>query len=205
MVDCVQEVVRGRGCYVVRLLSGDTLRVPVPVWRAHPLVPGSEVDVSQYLVATEPTSLRAAMEKAVASLARQDRTAGEVSRSLRNSGYSESVIEMVVGRLTAEKYLDDARSIGITVRQGVRKYGPRRIAQRLHARGIDADDIHDAVSSLDDRVLLETALRHAGQYLGRRTHETDAYKKALAFLIRKGYSHDMAREAVRLALDADWE
>ena len=59
--------------------------------------------------AKEPENVEKAYEYAVFLLSLKLRTIGEVLKKMQGRGYSEKVIEEVIERLKAQKYLDDQR------------------------------------------------------------------------------------------------
>ena len=76
-------------------------------------------------------------------------------------------------------------------------YGKKRIQKELFAKGFDADVIRETLESLDVDYS-ELCVRRIASMGGRACFEERAAKqKAIAALIRYGFSYDDIREAMR--------
>lgn len=163
---------------------------------------GRFIDVEEQQKAITADRVRAANETALAYLGHKARTEQEVRRKLSRSGYDEAVIERSVDRLRELGYLDDAAYARayVQARFRNRRYGPKRLRADLFKRGVAARHI-DAV--LDELVgqedMLEAARGHAEKRWPRLAREADPYKrrkKLSDYLVRRGFSYDIARRVV---------
>jgi regulatory protein len=57
----------------------------------------------------EPENLKKAYDYAVFLLSLQLRTEGEIVSKMKNRGYTETIIESIIGQLKENRYLDDQR------------------------------------------------------------------------------------------------
>lgn len=153
--------------------------------------------------------LGSAQALALAYLSRRERTSEEVRRKLRDASFEDGVASSVVERLRALGYLNDQayaeRYAAVRFERG---YGPLRIGQELKKRGVADHVVRDALSSQADGELvrvqaLEQAFRKGGRL--RDNDERKRKKKVYDHLIRRGYSHEVAREAVEEVSAALWK
>lgn len=79
-------------------------------------------------------------DKALSLLARREHSQAELRSKLRARGFSTDLVEPVLAQLVAQGLLCDERFTEVFVRQRVAKgYGPKRIRQELHLRGVSDD------------------------------------------------------------------
>jgi regulatory protein len=141
-----------------------------------------------------------AFEFALAALGRKERTSDELADWLKRRGFGAGEVEAVIARLTAAGELDDetfARRYAEDKRE-LRGWGAERIREALRSRGIDAAAVEAALEadSRDAQVGRASALLEGrGEPL---TEESDR-ARAFGFLARRGYEHEVAYEAIRLA------
>lgn len=145
----------------------------------------------------------------VSRLRRSSLSVAEVRATLAEHGLDDHEVEEWVERYARLGYLDDRR----LAEQLVHSHGVRRgrgsgaLLHELGRRGIDGDLARSALEALDPEVELE----HASAIAERRARQLAGLDRAVAerrltaFLLRRGYGGDVAREAVRAALDDDAE
>jgi regulatory protein len=168
--DVSQELVREWGLWVGRRLSAaDQVRLAA----------------AEQLLAAQATALQ--------YLATRPRTAHEVRQKLRRSGVADQVAEQVIARLQARGTLDDAAYVHayLTSRLTSRGYGPQRLRQELHQRGIGRALVEEAVQQdLAAEDVLAAARMQAAKRWARLARETDLAQrrqKLWAFLRRRGF------------------
>ena len=126
--------------------------------------------------------------------------ASYLARKLRERGWAGEgtpPVETLVERFTELGYLDDgafASARGAALQR--RGYGARRIAQALHAAGIDPEDSAAARAEADEGAWM-AALRFAerkrlGPYAEHKP-DPKAREKAFAAMMRAGHPVDVAR------------
>ena len=152
-----------------------------------------------------PDDPEGAREAALRLLERTRRTRSDLERSLRDKGYSPSIVGEVLERLAAVGLVDDveyARAF-LAGRLGRRAAGWRRLLQELRRRGISAEDAGAARARLEEiqgaadeaamarRVLAQVAARYAA--LDPRVRRQRLY----ALLVRRGFEGDVIEQALR--------
>jgi regulatory protein len=139
-----------------------------------------------------------AYELALGALRRKERSTAELAAWLRARGVAEEELESAIGRLTELGELDDARFARRYAedKRQLAGWGAERIRDALLARGLAPEDIEDALSPDSDPKQVE----RAADLLVRRGRPLDseaARSSALGFLTRKGYSYEIAHDAIR--------
>jgi regulatory protein len=139
-----------------------------------------------------------AYELALEALGRKERSTAEIAAWLRGRGVPEEELETAISRLTELGELDDARFARRYAedKRELAGWGAERIRDTLLARGVPPEDIEAALAPDSDPHQVE----RAAQLLVRRGRPLDsdaARSSALGFLTRKGYSYEIAYEAIR--------
>jgi regulatory protein len=139
-----------------------------------------------------------AFARALEALGQKERTRAELESWLGERGFDPDEIAGAIERLLAAGALDDARFAHryAADKRELRGWGPERIREALASRGI-ASELVEAVLDDDDR---GDQVERAIQQLERRGGGLDSDReraRALAYLTRRGYDHDVAYEAVR--------
>ena len=152
----------------------------------------------------QPTSggrseLERAVELAYRVVSPRDRTVAEVRAHLARKGIGGQAIERAVEELETAGFLDDARFAQRFAedKRALERWGRDRIERELCRRGIDPELVEAAIAPLDPDDELEVAL----SVLDRRMAPpvTDPERdRAWRLLVRKGYSPELAYEAVRI-------
>jgi regulatory protein len=154
-------------------------------------------------------SYRAAMQRAGHLLASRPRTEHELRVRLKVAGYDEGTIERTVTRLIELRLLND------------RDFALQWVAERAVAKGRSGEAlVSELVEKGIDRSLAEEAVTEAGidetaqatdlaaRFLSRVAGKPLA-KQAEALLgrlLRRGFPHDVARDAVRAVLPPEgWD
>ena len=197
------EVIRGKTKIVFE--SGWTVWLDRRWMPGFSLDPGTAVertDFEKFLLLHQYPS---ALNDAVTLLAVRNRSRLEIRQSLLRRKYDHAVIEMVLFKLEKEKLLNDEEFSAQWVQARMSKYGPIRIARELRMKGIDRDMTGSAIQEvLTEDQELENAVLLAMKKL--RTEKTDAeeikrFQRITSFLVRRGYSWEIARKAYEMALE----
>lgn len=141
----------------------------------------------------------AAIQKGLAFLDYAGCTARRLERKLAAKGFSREAAQAAAEYLCVHGFINekqDAQMLAETLAQ--RKcYGKKRIQKELFAKGFDADVIRETLESLDVDYS-ELCVQRIASMGGRACFEERAAKqKAIAALIRYGFSYDDIREAMR--------
>jgi regulatory protein len=141
-----------------------------------------------------------AYELALRALSYKERTESELRGWLAERGVEEGEIEEVMALLAEAGAVDDAsfaRRYAADKRE-LAGWGPERIAQGLKGRGVAREEIEAALAGDDEATQLERAVALLGDRAIRCGSERER-QRGLALLVRRGYSKELAYEAVRAA------
>ena len=145
---------------------------------------------------TSDAEASAARAFVVNSLAARAQSVGEIERKLAVRGIPSDLAGTVIDEAVRLGYLDDAELAGQLARGfRARRYGRRRAAMAMRRRLLDAAAVETAIgeayADADEAALARDAL-------GSRVLTGAAdQRRAVAFLLRRGFSPDAARRAVR--------
>lgn len=133
-----------------------------------------------------------AYERAVAYLARKDRTAREVRVLLEKDGWPGADIDAALERLVARRAVDDASLSYRRARQGLASgtAGPYRVRQQLRRRGARSGDVESGLAAALEEVPIDAAIDDlARREWSRRATEDPARRliKVANLLLRRGF------------------
>jgi regulatory protein len=157
---------------------------------------GSDPEPDVPLQDIETVSMRA--------LTRRGMSRWELGDLLARREYDMEAIEAELDRLQRVDLLDDAALAETVVRTKHERKGLGRgaLARELAQRHIDPAVIDEAVSAIDDEdeqaMATELAVKRARQFSS--LDATTAERRLTGYLMRRGYSSSIVREATRVAL-----
>lgn len=203
-MDVITAIKKERGKYRVTVNDCENVLVPVSLMRERPLKEGQTIELEEYDNWLMVRQYRFALDRAVGYLAARARSKREIEQKLLQAGYRPCTVEMVIYKLQRENLLDDADF----ARQWVEsrqhhKLGRSRIAQELRRKGVSQEEAEDALSVIEDEDQLAGAVALAEKAAARIKPGEDLRKassRIAAMLARRGYSWDVAKEAIRQAL-----
>ena len=146
-----------------------------------------------------------AKDAAVRFLGYRQRSRYEIEGKLEQSGFPFEIIEEVLSFLERCGYVNDAKfcEMFINDKYNLNGFGSERITAELLRLGVDKDVVSEALQSsgIDEeerayKLLLVKFKRTAIPEEGGREFY-DVKNKALAFLLRKGYSSEIAAAAFK--------
>ena len=140
----------------------------------------------------------AALELALRALGRRERSSSELRSWLADRGVAEDEVDAGVAHLEGIGQLDDARFARRYAddKRELAGWGSERIREALLARGVAPEHIESAVAADGPAEQLE----RAAELLVRRAEPLESERsraRALGYLTRKGYSYEVAHEALR--------
>ena len=211
-MDVITAIKRERGKYRVTVNDAEDVLVPISLMRERPLKEGQPIDLDDYDDWLMVRQYRFALDRAVGYLAARACSTREIELKLLRAGYRPSTVEMVIYKLQRENLLDDADFARqwVESRQN-HKLGRSRIAQELRRKGVSQEEAEDALSVIDDNDQLTGAIALAEKAAARIKPGEDMRKAAsriAGMLARRGYSWDIAKQAIQHALsneDSDWD
>ena len=203
-MDVITAIKKERGKYRVTVNDAEDVLVPVSLMRERPLSEGQPIDLEDYDNWLMVRQYRFALDRAVGYLAARACSTREIEQKLLRAGYRPSTVEMVTYKLQRENLLDDADF----ARQWVEsrqhhKLGRSRIAQELRRKGISQEEAENALAVIDDDDQLSGAVALAQKAVARIKPGEDMRKAAsriAGMLARRGYSWDIAKQAIAQAL-----
>lgn len=137
-------------------------------------------------------------QRALGLLVRREHSRKELTRKLTARGVEAEDAQAAVERMTAEGWQDDARFAELLVRSRANNgYGPLRIRAELGMHGLDRDTVAAAMEAYDGD-WTENARDLARRRFPGRLDDRAIQRKAADFLLRRGFSGDQVRAAVRL-------
>lgn len=142
-------------------------------------------------------AVEAAHEKTLRFLEPRPRSTAEVKQHLLKKKFAPDVIDQVIGRLTEAGLLDDSAfaKYWVANREEFHPRAARGLRYELKRKGLAADVIADALGGIDES---ESAYR-AGAARAKRWRDLAHHEfreKMGAFLVRRGFSFDVAKDAV---------
>jgi regulatory protein len=152
---------------------------------------------------------KAAMQRAGHLLASRPRSEHELRLKLGRAGYEDDVVERALARLVELRLLDDSEFAAQWVAERAVSKGrsPEALVSELIDKGVDRSVAEEAVaaSGVDvEQQARELAARFASK-VASKPLEKQA-ESLLGRLLRRGFSHEVARDAVRSVLPPEgWD
>jgi regulatory protein len=190
--------------YLVRLSDGDEIRVMDEDLSRFSLAPGLGLSAELRGEIARAYEHSMARQAAMRLVKVRPRTQGELQRGLRSRAFSDRAKASVLRDLVDRGIVDDRLFARLWVAERAGKgVGRRRILSELRAKYVDeatALDELEANYGLDDEV--ENARRVAAKRIGRMASlgRERLERRIYGYLVRQGFSSDIAREATRHAL-----
>jgi regulatory protein len=151
----------------------------------------------------DPDSPKAAFFLALRWLTARELSEGQVRERLTRRGFTGTAVDTAIGRLVANRTIDDRRTASAVARTEarIRRHGPRRILGKLQSihidRGLAQEVVRELFGEGDEEQLLENALdkRLRGRF--EQLKDPRERQKALAYLMRQGFSASAASQLLR--------
>jgi regulatory protein len=145
------------------------------------------------------TESERAIDLAYKAVARRDLTVAELRARLERKHVPPEAIDDAVAELEETGFLDDARYARQFAedKRELDRWGSDRIAADLRRRGIAPQLIDAAVSSHDRDSELRTALLLLRQRYSHAPRDDRERDRAWQMLVRRGYSPEIAYDAIK--------
>lgn len=145
----------------------------------------------------EPTPV----QRALGLLTRREHSRKELGRKLVARGIQASDAEAAIDKLAEEGWQDDQRFAESLVRcRAGNGYGPLRIRSELGMHGLEADLVAEALEAYDGD-WFENARSFVMRRHGASLEDRNGRLKAEAMLVRRGFTADQVRAAIRFDPD----
>ena len=168
-----------------------------------PLTEGTAVDRESFLAYIRIHQYPPALDRAVRMLAERSCSRREIERKLTLARFDPDVTDLVLFKLEKENLLNDREFAMQWVHSRSRKYGASRIRQELRTKGIDGDIASEILEDLSEEDQLRQAVALAVKKIRslQPSCEEKKWKQRItSFLVRRGYSWDLALKAFEEAM-----
>ena len=155
------------------------------------------------LEATVPPAGRSETERAVdlayRAVGRRERTVAELRTCLERKRVDPLAIDFAVEELSGGGFLDDARYACQFAedKRELEQWGSERIARDLQRRGVSPELIEAALCDRDRQAELGTAMTLLERRFRDPPRDDRERDRAWRLLVRRGYSPEIAYDAVR--------
>lgn len=124
-------------------------------------------------------------------------------RYARDTRYNDEVMNF----LLSSNFIDDMRLVEMCVTSFLQqKIGPSKIKQKLYSKGFSNQAIEAAMRLTGDKDYLSDAKALVERkYKGKVFDDHREKQKAMAFLVRQGFSFDVANKAISGNTDEYWD
>jgi len=145
------------------------------------------------------TDAQRALDLAYKALNRRDRTVSELRIYLEGKLVEPTAIDFAVGELEQDGFLDDARFAQrfSEDKRTLERWGSERIERELLRRGVPPDLVETALAAQDREGELDSALALLAEKVREPPADDRARDRAWRMLVRKGYTPELAYDAVR--------
>ena len=168
-----------------------------------PLTEGTAVDRESFLAYIRIHQYPPALDRSVRMLAERSCSRREIERKLTLARFDPDVTDLVLFKLEKENLLNDREFAMQWVHSRSRKYGASRIRQELRTKGIDEDIASEILEDLSEEDQLRQAVALAVKKIRslQPSCEEKKWKQRItSFLVRRGYSWDLALKAFEEAM-----
>lgn len=168
-----------------------------------PLTEGTAVDRESFVAYIRIHQYPPALDRAVRMLAERSCSRREIERKLTLARFEPDVTDLVLFKLEKENLLNDREFAMQWVHSRSRKYGASRIRQELRTKGIDEDIASEILEDLSEEDQLRQAVALAVKKIRslQPSCEEKKWKQRItSFLVRRGYSWDLALKAFEEAM-----
>jgi regulatory protein len=157
------------------------------------------------LAAADPEAL--GRQTCLRLLTTAPRTRAQLADAMRRRGVPGQVADAILDRLTDAGLVDDAAfaKAWVESRHYARGLSRRSLSAELRQRGVDGDDITEAVEALDPEQEIETVRQLVARKLrGTESQPAEArIRRVAGMLARKGYPAGLSFRLIREALEQE--
>lgn len=199
----IHSIERRRGGVAAILVDDDApIEIPLEAVLEHGLHEGLSLLTKDWVSIREQVRYRLSVRRSLEFLARRRRTRADLRAQLLK-GFSEAETDAAIVRIDELGYLDDeswAKDYVTTLR--ARGRGRSLLARELSQRGIDEEARLNALAKHDDRGEALAITRKRLRSLQRLAPDVRD-RRLYAFLRRRGFDNDTAKQAMDEAIRAD--
>lgn len=159
---------------------------------------GDEIDREKIESLLHKDEIEKAYVRALRIINVRPRSIYEVETRLKQAGFGEEILPVVVNRLQAAGLVSDRDFANAWVenRCAFRPRSKRVLVLELHQKGVAENEIQSAISNLDETAL---AAKTAEKYVSRcKDLPFDEFrKKMFGYLARRGFVYETASEVIQ--------
>ena len=149
----------------------------------------------------QPLTAAKALNRAAALCARSEQSSGDIREKLLQWGLDGDDADRVLQQLVGQEFIDDKRYARAFVKDrfDFNGWGRIKIAHQLRIKGINSDDIDEAMSVIDDERYKErlTALLRAKWRDVKDREPRAAWAAMMRFAASRGFEAPIAGECVK--------
>ena len=143
-----------------------------------------------------------AYQRALGLLVRRDHSRRELSRKLRARGVEPEDADAALLVLARQDFQNDARFAEALARtRAGAGYGPRYIRAELGTHGLTREDVETALEGCDTDWADSARRLVARRYGNKDLADPAVRRKAIDFLLRRGFDQRIAATVARLSMD----
>lgn len=149
----------------------------------------------------KPISDEQALEKMYALCMRAEHSSGEIKQKLYRLGITGARARRIIENLIINRFINDARFARSFAADKMRfaLWGRKKIRLALIAKGIDSDNIAEALDNLDADEYFASLMKAArAKAKSLNLDERKDVAKFFAFMAYRGYESDLTSRALRL-------
>ncbi len=149
---------------------------------------------------SEGSTYERALQRAAGLCSRQEQCTSNIREKLKNWNVSDADTEKIIGKLSAEKFLDDNRYAGFYAKDKFKfnNWGKIKITHMLRQKRIGEEEIENALSQIDKEAWFQSCLKVIrGKSASLR--EEDPFKrrgKLFKFAAGRGFEPDLIYRAL---------
>ncbi|MBC2576073.1 recombination regulator RecX [Peptostreptococcus canis] len=167
---------------------------------------GSEIDKEKLADIIKSDDYEKAKIKALDGLSRAEKSEKRVREKLSRE-FDEEIVDSVVKFLKKHSFINDERFAERIVYndQNFKRVGRNRIKQNLYIKGINSENIENALSNVDNEMEKENAVFLANKRIGRikGKDEKNIKNKLYQYLIYKGFEYEVIMYAIEKVLGGE--
>lgn len=136
-----------------------------------------------------------ALNKAVTLLGKNLKTRRQMRTYLNDKGYSKTIVDYVLEKLSEYNYINDINYAKIYVRSVKNKYGKVKIIANLRQKGVSDKDIDEVMQEFESDT--DSIMALAQKYMKNKEVNQDNIAKLYRHLLSKGFGYDEVNSVVR--------
>ncbi len=144
-----------------------------------------------------------AFDKALTHLSATRKTEKQIRDFLAKKGYLPAVIDYAVEKLRSYDFINDGEYAEAYIESAAKRKGGRLIRMELKGKGLSDDEIEGAMEGLDEDTQITAATEIAKKYTRGKALDKITLQKAYRYLLGKGFSYDVSKEALSALGDVD--